>query len=68
MSWPSGKANIIIILLHEKYSSKDLVSKIELCCDLNAIIMKRDEDPYHLFEKLPGLENQCNTRSFQISS
>eukprot|EP00957_Ditylum_brightwellii_P139769 10650984-Ditylum_brightwellii.AAC.1 len=65
-NWPSGQANTIVVLLHEKYSPKDLVSKIELRCDLNSIVMKKDEDPDCLFKKLLGLENQYNTASFQI--
>eukprot|EP00957_Ditylum_brightwellii_P141139 10752573-Ditylum_brightwellii.AAC.1 len=59
--WPSGQANIIVVSLHEKYSPKDLISKIELHQDLNDIIMKRDEDSDCLFEKLLGPENQYNT-------
>eukprot|EP00957_Ditylum_brightwellii_P019016 1431520-Ditylum_brightwellii.AAC.1 len=68
MNWPSGQVNVIVVLLHKKYSPKDLVSKIELRHDLNTIFIKKDEDPDHLFEKLLGLENQYNTALFQISS
>eukprot|EP00957_Ditylum_brightwellii_P095762 7296407-Ditylum_brightwellii.AAC.1 len=63
-NWPSGKANVIVVLLHKKYSPKDLVSKVELWRNLNSIIMKKDEDLDHLFETLLGLENQYNTASF----
>eukprot|EP00957_Ditylum_brightwellii_P123218 9395260-Ditylum_brightwellii.AAC.1 len=51
------EANVIAVSLHKKYLPKDLVSKIKLQCNLNTIIMKKDEDPDHLFEKLLGLEN-----------
>eukprot|EP00957_Ditylum_brightwellii_P199259 15188930-Ditylum_brightwellii.AAC.1 len=60
-AWPSGQSHIIVIALQEKYAPKDLVSKIELRRDLNAITMKKDEDPDRLFEKLSGLENRYNT-------
>eukprot|EP00957_Ditylum_brightwellii_P136931 10442806-Ditylum_brightwellii.AAC.1 len=67
-NWPSGQADVIVVLLHKKYSPKDLVSTIKLRCNLNSIIMKKDEDPDHLSEKLSGLENRYSTALFQIST
>eukprot|EP00957_Ditylum_brightwellii_P168767 12846279-Ditylum_brightwellii.AAC.1 len=64
--WPTGKANMVVILLHEKFAPKDLVSKIELRRHLNGISMKKEEDPSKLFEKIAALQNRYNTASYQI--
>eukprot|EP00957_Ditylum_brightwellii_P090737 6910518-Ditylum_brightwellii.AAC.1 len=65
-AWPSGKAHVVVVLLHEKYVPKDLVSKIELRRNLNSILMKKDEDPVKLFEKIAALQNRFNTALYQI--
>eukprot|EP00957_Ditylum_brightwellii_P136324 10396624-Ditylum_brightwellii.AAC.1 len=46
--WPTGKANTVVMLLHEKFVPKDLVSKIELRRQLNGISIQPwpdDADP-----------------------
>eukprot|EP00957_Ditylum_brightwellii_P150501 11460457-Ditylum_brightwellii.AAC.1 len=43
--WPTGIASAVVVMLHDKYAPKDLVSKIKLRRQLNAITMKKDEDP-----------------------
>eukprot|EP00957_Ditylum_brightwellii_P139458 10628933-Ditylum_brightwellii.AAC.1 len=43
--WPTGKACLVVVALHKKYVPKDLVSKIEMKCELNAIAMKKTENP-----------------------
>eukprot|EP00957_Ditylum_brightwellii_P208978 15359734-Ditylum_brightwellii.AAC.1 len=65
-AWLSGKAHVVVVLLHEKYAPKDLVSKIELRRNLNSILMKKYEDPVKLFEKIAALQNRYNTASYQI--
>eukprot|EP00957_Ditylum_brightwellii_P001433 112010-Ditylum_brightwellii.AAC.1 len=66
--WPSGLAYKIVVALPEKYASQDMVTKIELRCALNSILMKRKDDPVVLFEQISGLQNRYNTTTFQISS
>eukprot|EP00957_Ditylum_brightwellii_P064136 4865639-Ditylum_brightwellii.AAC.1 len=64
--WPTRKANMMVVLLHDKFALKDLVSKIELRRELNGISMKRDEDPSKLFEKITLLQNRHSTASYKI--
>eukprot|EP00957_Ditylum_brightwellii_P178097 13565570-Ditylum_brightwellii.AAC.1 len=65
-AWPTGKVCLVVVALHKKYVPKDLVSKIEMKCELNAIATKKDENPACLFEKNNGLENRYNISSFCI--
>eukprot|EP00957_Ditylum_brightwellii_P020414 1539440-Ditylum_brightwellii.AAC.1 len=43
--WPSGLASKIVVALHEKYASQDMVAKIELRRALNSVLTKRKDDP-----------------------
>ena len=43
--WPTGQAYKVVGALFNKYSPQDLVSKIELRREMNAVSMKRDDDP-----------------------
>eukprot|EP00957_Ditylum_brightwellii_P143435 10927600-Ditylum_brightwellii.AAC.1 len=63
----TGEAHTVVAVLQEKYAPKDLVLKIEMKRKLNAIAMKKTEDPVKLFEQISGLENHYNTETFQIS-
>eukprot|EP00957_Ditylum_brightwellii_P047624 3617984-Ditylum_brightwellii.AAC.1 len=42
---PTGKACLLVVALHRKYAPKDLVLKIEMNHELNAITMKKVENP-----------------------
>eukprot|EP00957_Ditylum_brightwellii_P212310 15367177-Ditylum_brightwellii.AAC.2 len=44
-TWPMGKACLVVVALHKKYAPKDLVLKIEMKHELNAIAMKKAENP-----------------------
>eukprot|EP00591_Stephanopyxis_turris_P000610 CAMPEP_0195508876 /NCGR_PEP_ID=MMETSP0794_2-20130614/1972_1 /TAXON_ID=515487 /ORGANISM="Stephanopyxis turris, Strain CCMP 815" /LENGTH=163 /DNA_ID=CAMNT_0040635957 /DNA_START=67 /DNA_END=558 /DNA_ORIENTATION=+ len=59
--WSSGLTYVIVDALHKKYIPKDLVSKIELRRELNAVSMKKDDDPAVLFVAISGIENKYNT-------
>eukprot|EP00957_Ditylum_brightwellii_P174858 13313953-Ditylum_brightwellii.AAC.1 len=65
--WPSGLTCLVVVALHEKFAPKDLISKVELRREMNAITMKKEDDPSVLFEKISSLENQFNTATFQIA-
>eukprot|EP00957_Ditylum_brightwellii_P067807 5146976-Ditylum_brightwellii.AAC.1 len=65
--WPTGKACLVVVALQKKYAPKDLVSKIEMKHELNAITMKKVENPAYLFKKISELENCYNTSLFCIS-
>ena len=64
--WPGGLAYMVVDSLFKKYVPQDLVSKIELRRALNAISMKKEEDPANLFEAISGIENKYNTSTFQL--
>eukprot|EP00957_Ditylum_brightwellii_P075761 5757855-Ditylum_brightwellii.AAC.1 len=66
--WPTGLAYKVVVALHKKYAPNDLISKVELRHELNAVLMKKEEDPTRLFEKLSGLQNRFNTATFQIAT
>eukprot|EP00957_Ditylum_brightwellii_P144642 11019074-Ditylum_brightwellii.AAC.1 len=53
--WLSGLVHIVVVSLHHKYAPKDLVSKIELRRELNAVVMQTEEDPKILFK----IRNHC---------
>eukprot|EP00957_Ditylum_brightwellii_P061346 4656283-Ditylum_brightwellii.AAC.1 len=53
--WPCGLAYKIMVALHEKYAPQDMVTKIELRCALNSILMTQKDDPFVLFEQISGL-------------
>eukprot|EP00957_Ditylum_brightwellii_P070761 5377864-Ditylum_brightwellii.AAC.1 len=55
--WLSGLVHMVVVALHQKYAPKDLVSKIELQKELNAVAMQTEEDPKILFEKLAAIQN-----------
>eukprot|EP00957_Ditylum_brightwellii_P208153 15356090-Ditylum_brightwellii.AAC.1 len=65
-NWSLGVVHIVIAL-HEKYAPKDLVTKIELHCDLNIITINTDNNPDMLFEELSKLKYIYNTATFKIS-
>eukprot|EP00957_Ditylum_brightwellii_P159047 12104969-Ditylum_brightwellii.AAC.2 len=64
--WLTGLTYMVIMAMHEKYSPKDLISKVKLRRELYVVLMKKDEDPAVLFKKISALENRYNTTSFQI--
>ena len=64
--WPGGLAHLIVQELLNRYMPKDLISKVELRRALNAVSMKKDEDPSVLFEALSAIENKFTTATFKI--
>eukprot|EP00957_Ditylum_brightwellii_P127420 9716540-Ditylum_brightwellii.AAC.2 len=64
--WPCGLAQQVVVSLQERYMPQDMVLKIELCCKMNAIVMKKEDEPARLFEKISGLKNRYNISTFQI--
>ena len=45
--WPSGLTHMVVNTLFNKYVLQDLVSKIELRKALDALIMKKEENPIY---------------------
>ena len=66
-SWPSGLAWKIIKAMKKKYQPEDTISRVELRRQLNAVTMKRNEDPATLFEQISGVKNSYNTATQTIS-
>ena len=56
--WTSGMAPMVVNELFKTYFLQDLVSKINLRRALNAVIMKKEEDPANLFEAIRGIKNK----------
>ena len=65
--WPSGLAHMVVDSLFNKYVPKYLVSKIDLRRALNAVIMKKEEDPENIFKAISGIDNKCITSTYQFS-
>ena len=56
--WPDGKVHDLVILLMKKYMPKDMMSRVELRQELQAIKMNKLEDPANLFEKMSSIRNK----------
>ena len=67
IGWPSGLAHMVVDSLFNKYVPKYLVSKIDFCRALNAVIMKKEEDPENIFKAISGIDNKCITSTYQFS-
>ena len=63
--WPTGLASLVVRFLKKKYNPEDIVTKIELRRELNAVTMGRDDDPETMFEAISLLTNKY--RSANIS-
>jgi hypothetical protein len=63
--WPNGLAWMVMKELNKKYFPKDLVSKNELRRAVNAVSMKKEDDPAILFEQISAIENKFNTVNFR---
>ena len=61
--WPNGLAWMVMKEVHKKNFPKDLVSKIELRRELNAVSMKKEDDPAFLFEQISAIENKLILRA-----
>ena len=64
--WNSGLAHMVVYVLFKKYFLQYLVSKIELRRALNAVSIKKEEDPENLFEVISGIKNKYNTATSLI--
>jgi hypothetical protein len=64
--WPNELAWMVVKALHRKYFPKDLMSKIEWRRALNAVSMKKEDDPAILFEQICAIENKYNTDNYKI--
>lgn len=65
--WPNGLACKVINSLFKRYVLQDLMSKAEMRQALNAVTMKKDNDPAKLFEGPSGVCNHYKTTTFQIT-
>ena len=57
---------MVVHALSNQYVPLDLVSKIELCRALDAVIMKKEEDPANLFKAISDIENKYNMATYQL--
>ncbi|MGH7955290.1 MAG: hypothetical protein ACREOZ_04950, partial [Gloeomargaritales cyanobacterium] len=65
--WPGGLAWKIKEALTKKYRPNDIVAQAELRQRMNAVSMKKTEDPATLFEQLSEIEAIYNTVTQQIT-
>ena len=55
---------MVIDALFTKYYPQDLLSKVKLRQELNAIKMKKEDNPSVLFKALSRIENKYNTATY----
>ena len=63
--WPSGQAYMVVQYLQKKFNPEDIVTKIEIRRELNAVTMGKEDDPEMMFEAISLLTNKY--RSANIS-
>ena len=51
-AWPGGLAHKVVEELKKKFQPEDIMSRVELRRSLNAISMKKGQDPSKLFEQI----------------
>lgn len=66
--WPQGLAHLVVKALLDKYRPRDLITRVELRQQMNAISMKKDDDPTTLFEQIAAVENQYTALARQLGS
>ena len=64
--WTSGQVHTMVDSLFKIYVLQDMAYKIELRRSLNAVSMKKEEDPASLFEAIYGINNKYTTASYQF--
>jgi hypothetical protein len=64
--WPGGLAHEVVVLLFNKYSPDDRISRVELRKMLNGVSIKEAEDPNILFEQVSAIQNRYDTDAHQI--
>ena len=56
--WPGGLAHKVVSELKKKYQPEDIMCRVELRRSLNAIKMKKGQDPGKLFEQIYSIQNR----------
>ena len=59
--WPNGLAYKVVKELLDKYKPSDNMSCVEAQLMLNNVMMKKNDDPSVLFEKISEIQNRYNT-------
>ena len=58
--YPDGLAYLVVRQLLDNYMPQEKMSRVELCCRLNAIKMKPNDNPKRLFEQINTVQNTFN--------
>lgn len=66
LTWPSGRAHLVMEALMEQYQPKDRISRVEMRTRLNGVKMTAGQNPKVMFEQLAAIENAYNGDQQQI--
>ena len=64
--WPNGLAYLVVRELLRWYKPNDNISRVEVRQMLNKLMMKKNEDPSLLFEKISEIQNRYNTAKHKL--
>ena len=67
MDWQGYEAHKLVSLLKEKYAPRDRMATVERTRKLNAIRLKKGENPAKLFEQLKAIDNQFSDLTHKLS-
>ena len=59
-NWPNRLAYLMVKAIKKQYMPNNLISKVELQQELNAVRMKKNDDPAELFNQLSEIKVKFN--------
>jgi hypothetical protein len=64
--WHGGLACKINEALYNKFKPNDIMSYVDVKCDLNAITMTHNDDPSGLCEQISDIKNGYNSAAYKV--